>query len=134
MAGIAEAGLTTLSIANVISVVYPSEFQPRYATVTTLYSIDTACERHWLQRYPGSITSGANVYLGAARREYFYGCYSNSKNTFSPGVCPSNYYVAAITEFADIPGTVEERYWAAYCCGRRVLLSVARLSLIWLER
>jgi hypothetical protein len=47
----------------------------------------------------------------------FRSCQPEEKFAFSPGVRPSNYYVAAITEFND-GKRGSSRYWGAMCCGK----------------
>jgi hypothetical protein len=98
MSGVENAGIVTSSLQDLRGP-YPGQ----YPTLTTPFQYATFCGKEWFQVSP-------NAVLPASRSEYFsidfFGTYFRScqpegKSAFSPGVCPSNYYVAAVTEFND---------------------------------
>jgi hypothetical protein len=123
MADIAEVGVTTQSVSDLDEAVFHREtwmttWMTTFPAVLTPYTFASSCGRHWIQSSPDDIRSSLTIEGGRAASSYFSRCFPQNTNTFSPGVYPSGYYLATITEFTRIVGAADDRLWQAYCCSR----------------
>jgi hypothetical protein len=114
MAGIENAGIVTSTTTKLPGP--PSHYFP---TVTTPFTYATSCGSQWLQLSPdASVESSRSVYVSEMYfNTNFLACQPGRKQAFSPGVCPSGYYMAGITEYNDGNGG-SSRLWGAMCCGK----------------
>jgi hypothetical protein len=119
MADIAEVGVTTQSVSDLDEAVFHrATWMTKFPAVLTPYTFASSCGRHWIQSSPDVTRSSQTIEGGRAASSYFSRCFPQDTNTFSPGVCPSGYYLATITEFTRIAGTTDDRLWQGLCCGR----------------
>jgi hypothetical protein len=118
MAGIDNAGLMTSFTSNLQG---PSPGQ--FPVLTTPFKYAASCGSQWLQLSPSdAVESSRFLYFSFHYyATYFKACQPEptkyGPGTFSPGVCPSGYYIAAITEYNDGKGG-SSRSLGGMCCGK----------------
>jgi hypothetical protein len=112
MAGIDNAGITTRDTTNL-----RGQTLGQYPIVITPFEYATSCGSQWYQPWPDVETSGSQsqYFSVGPYGTYFTACQPDGKLAFSPGVCPSGYSMATITEYNDGKGG-SSRLWGAMCC------------------
>jgi hypothetical protein len=115
MSGIDNAAVITSAVQDI-----RGPYSGQYPAITTPFQYPTTCGNEWYQVSPNALPAAARseyFSIDAVFGTYWRSCQPEGKSAFSPGVCPSDYYVAAITEYHDIKGG-SSRYWGAMCCGK----------------
>jgi hypothetical protein len=120
---ITRAGIETASISYNITSHFAA---PRgLPALTTAFTYASSCIENYLQFYPEatSILYSSYCYDAEGPGQNFGNNYltcqaGKTEPTYSPGICPSGYTIATVTEWQSTPGATESRLRKAACCSR----------------